>query len=90
MSTTLYRDEEAFFKSLDSDVERRKQRRRETVAEAERRKSKGREIPKVVGLYGNCKCGSGNINYIVKQTRSRDEASTVFFSCGNCADTWKG
>lgn len=35
------------------------------------------------------KCGSDNVFSESRQTRSSDEAMTVFFTCLNCGNKWK-
>ena len=34
-------------------------------------------------------CGSGEVGYLHKQTRSMDEGMTTFFTCRACAHAWK-
>jgi len=35
------------------------------------------------------KCGSDNVFSESRQTRSGDEATTIFFTCLNCGNKWK-
>ena len=35
------------------------------------------------------KCGSDNVFSESRQTRSSDEAMTIFFTCLNCGNKWK-
>lgn len=35
------------------------------------------------------KCGSDKLDINIKQTRSSDESSTIFYSCQQCSNTWK-
>ena len=35
------------------------------------------------------KCGSDNVFSESRQTRSADEATTIFFTCLNCGNKWK-
>ena len=34
------------------------------------------------------KCGSEEVSYEEKQTRSADEAATIFMSCSTCKNRW--
>jgi DNA-directed RNA polymerase subunit M/transcription elongation factor TFIIS len=34
-------------------------------------------------------CGSKHIEWTTKQTRSMDEASTVYYTCTTCGQNWK-
>ena len=34
------------------------------------------------------RCGSGEVSYEEKQTRSADEAATIFMSCSTCKNRW--
>ena len=35
------------------------------------------------------KCGSDNVYSMSRQTRSADEAMTIFYTCLNCGNKWK-
>ena len=40
---------------------------------------------------GKCyKCGNTKIAWWMQQTRSADEAPTIFYRCVKCGNTWKG
>ena len=40
---------------------------------------------------GKCfKCGNTQIAWWMRQTRSADEAPTIFYRCTKCGNTWKG
>ena len=46
------------------------------------------EVKNTVGI--KCKtCGSDNIYSESRQTRSADEAMTIFYTCLNCGKKWK-
>lgn len=46
------------------------------------------KIKNTVEVYCK-KCGSDNIFSESRQTRSSDEATTIFFTCINCGNKWK-
>ena len=40
---------------------------------------------------GKCyRCGNTKIAWWMQQTRSADEAPTIFYRCVKCGNTWKG
>ena len=46
------------------------------------------KIKNTVGIKCN-KCGSDNVFSESRQTRSGDEAMTIFYTCLNCGNKWK-
>lgn len=46
------------------------------------------KVKNTVGVICN-KCGSDDVFSESRQTRSSDEAMTVFFTCLNCGNKWK-
>ena len=46
------------------------------------------KIKNTVGIICK-KCGSDNVYSESRQTRSADEAMTVFYTCLNCGNRWK-
>lgn len=51
-------------------------------------KSIATKIKNTVGIHCK-KCGSDNVFSESRQTRSADEAMTVFYTCLNCGNKWK-
>jgi len=44
-------------------------------------------IAKSFETCGSCK--SNHVTFVSKQTRSADEAATIFYTCSNCHKKWR-